>query len=391
MLAPEYPPAVIGGLGRHVGELTRLLSRSEAVDVYAPVDAASASPPIGVRLHEVRVPPAPSYQRFWLAYCDEAIRLAAGRDADVVHAHEWMTALAGANLAALLRKPLVVNVHLPQSSAFNAAIENVGLAHADLVIVNSEAVRDELLSRRGVRLAEVAVVPNGVDTVLFRPRRRERRDPGRVLFAGRLAPQKGVDVLLRAFEVVLRRRPDASLRVLGDGDQELYLRRFARYLGVARRVEFCGWCTDADLVENYRSAAVVAVPSRYEPFGLVAVEAMACGVPVVASRVGGVATVVEDGVSGYLVEPANYLELAQRIVALLVDEAGRAAMGRAARARAALFTWAQTASRTLELYRGVERRRDGDASRNRARLAREILRVVDADAEPAARALLEVL
>lgn len=390
VLSPEYPPRLFGGLGRHVDALTRALAGQASFEVYVPEGGHGRRPDPHVRLHEVSTGSAGDHQAFWLGYCRGAVGAAASAAVELVHAHEWMTAPAAVRLRRVLGRRLVFNVHLPQTASFNIAMEDLGLAHADLVLVNSEAVKDELLARH-VAVAPVAVVPNGVDAEAFSPASEPATGAELVLFVGRLAPQKGCDTLLRAFEILLRRCPSSRLAVAGDGDQELYLLRLARQLRIAHRVEFLGWREDADLIELYREAAVVAVPSRYEPFGLVSLEAMACGCPVVASRVGGLQDVVLDEETGYLVPPGDYLELARRLAAVLLDEALRLRLAEAARRRAAEFTWKRVGAGTIDHYRrlaGVPgdppRRVDGGAS---ARL----LEAVEPHLRPAVQDLVEAL
>jgi glycogen(starch) synthase len=227
-------------------------------------------------------------------------------------------------------------------------MENVGLAGADGVLVNSLSVDAELADRGSVA-APVTVVPNGVDLDRF-PAATMPPRPGRIAFAGRLVPQKGADVLLRAFGALLRRFPDAELVLAGDGVQRLYLERLARFLGVSRSVSFLGWQSPDELAEHYRSAAVAAVPSLYEPFGLVALEAMATGRPVVVSQVGGLAEILAGDVGGYTVTPGDHLDLATRLGALLADGNLAAAQGRAARRRAEDFGWDGIAERTRAVY-----------------------------------------
>src|SRR5207237_2666762 len=130
---------------------------------------------------------------------------------------------------------------------------------------------------------------------------------------GRLVAQKGLDFLLQAFAVVLHRCPESRLVIVGDGDLELYFKRIAHYLGISHRVHFVNWQIGPDLVKLFQRSQVVVMPSYYEPFGIVALEAMSCGRPVIASRVGGLIEIIEDGVQGYLVPPGDYLELARRL------------------------------------------------------------------------------
>jgi len=174
-----------------------------------------------------------------------------------------------------------------------------------------------------------------------------------ILFVGRLVPQKGVDVLLRAFAVVLRRCPGIRLVIAGDGYQRLYLERLSRHLGLPPHVEFVGWQTGPALARLYQAAEMVVVPSVYEPFGLVALEAMACGRPVVASRIGGLAEVIAEGRTGYLIPPGDYLSLARRMAQLLLEPARAAAMGQAARQEAMRYCWPRIAELTHDLYRST--------------------------------------
>jgi 1,4-alpha-glucan branching enzyme len=350
---------VLGGLGVHVDEMARAMGGRVAMEVFVPRARGYRRGDPGVRLHEVDAPDVASHVESWIAFSEAAAALVERRapDVDLVHCHDWSTALAGAILRQRLAVPMAVNVHLPQGHLARQRLEDRGLAAADLVIVNSRATAGELAAR-GLPLRRLEVVPNGVDRRRFRPPAEGDEDGGYVLFVGRLVAQKGVDWLLKAFAAVVRRLPEARLVVAGDGDLELYLQRVARYLGIPHRVDFRGWTTGAALVELYRRARLVVVPSYYEPFGIVALEAMACGRPVVASRVGGLAEVIEDGVGGRLVPAGDHLELARCLVALLGDPDLLRRMGEAARAHTARFTWEAAADRTLALYAEVTRRKE---------------------------------
>jgi len=354
LFSSEYPPHVLGGLGVHVEKLTSELAAAVDFDLYAPAEGDYLTANSAVRVNEVPAASVRTDVEHWLSYCQAAARLAEAstRTADLVHCHDWMTVLAGVRLRQVTGKPLVYNVHLPQGKGLRGALENLGLLAADIVLVNSQAVRSELLAR-GLPVRRIEVVPNGVDLETFRPAADWPRDGGYVLFAGRLVAQKGVEVLLRAFDAVLRRCPESRLVIAGEGDLELYLKGVARYLGFPDRVRMIGWQTGAALVELYQGAQAVVVPSLYEPFGIVALEAMACGRPVVASRVGGLEEILEDAVEGYLVTRGDHLELARRLAGLILDPQLRERMGAAARRRAEGFGWEQTAEDTLTLYHGL--------------------------------------
>ncbi len=364
-LASEYPPHVYGGLGTVVDALSRSIA-AEGVEVvvFVPAIDGYTEPPPRVELSPVPVRSAASNEDFWLSYSEAAGASLRnfGRRFDVVHCHDWMTALGALAARPATHTPVVMTIHLPQSTNANLVMENIGLLGSDGVVVNSTAVRAELLGRgirgdtcgrvddgRQDRLDEISVIPNGVDLARFSPGAEPPHRP-QVLFAGRLVPQKAVDVLMRAFGAVLRRHPAARLVIAGDGDQRLYLERLARFLGVRQHVDFLGWRSPDELSELYRSSMVTAVPSRYEPFGLVALEAMASGCPVVVGRVGGLVEIVEDDVSGFLVEPDDHLGLAGRLAALLSDRGLAHATGTAARHRAEQFGWTTIARRTIDLY-----------------------------------------
>jgi glycosyltransferase involved in cell wall biosynthesis len=353
LFSPEYPPHIFGGLGTHVQRVTSALAGPAAFELFVPDRGGYDETQPAVRLHQVPVRGARTNVEFWLRYCRGAVR-AAERIAipDLVHCHDWMTILAGIHLRARWQVPLVYNIHLPQASTPTLALENLGMAAADLVLVNSQAVRREIMAR-DLPARRVEVVPNGVDPDVFRLADDWPADGGYVLFVGRLVPQKGVDLLLQAFGVVLRRCPARRLIVAGDGDLELYLKRVTHYLGFPQRVVFAHWQTGPALVELYQKAQLVVMPSYYEPFGIVALEAMACGRPVIASQVGGLEEIVQDGVQGYLVPAGDYLQLARRMAGLILDPALRRQMGQAAREQAARFAWSVVAGTTMTLYRAL--------------------------------------
>ncbi|TAK34788.1 MAG: glycosyltransferase family 1 protein [Chloroflexota bacterium] len=212
------------------------------------------------------------------------------------------------------------------------------------------------IARRGYR-----VIPNPVDTSHFRPVHSPEDDSNaEVLFMGRLEPLKGIDVLLRALPLVCENMPEARFTVVGAGmgkSTDSIAEQNAMSLACgdfADRMRVLSRVPHGELPAIYAQAAVCVVPSRWEQFGYTCAEAMACGRAVVASRIGGLAELIEDRVSGLLVEPGDTDALAEAVVRLLGDTELREEMGRAARRRAeTMFATGVVAPRMAEFYRGV--------------------------------------
>lgn len=290
---------------------------------------------------------------------------------DVAHAHFWMSGLAAiqaAQAAGARRVPVVQTYHAlgtvkrrhqggrDTSPASRIRLERAIGRGADTVIATcSDEVAE--LAAMGVPRDRVRVVPCGVDLGLFAPGGAAAAPggPHRIAVLSRLVERKGVDTAIRA----LAHLPDAEMAVAGgpphgdlDADPEVRrLRRVARDAGVAGRVEFLGRLGRGEVPPLLRSASVVVTLPWYEPFGMVPLEAMACGAPVVASAVGGHLDTVVDGVTGTLVAPRDPEAAAGAVRALLDDPAKRDAMGAAAAARARdRYSWARVAADTAEVY-----------------------------------------
>jgi glycosyltransferase involved in cell wall biosynthesis len=218
-------------------------------------------------------------------------------------------------------------------------------------VANSFAVQKRLLAEG---FQEVEVVWTGSPDLGARP---PLEDPPIVGFAGRLVREKGVDVLLRAFALVVRRLPAARLILAGDGPEAQALRRLAEELGLGTSVAWLGHLPPAELEQGLRPAWVQAVPSLWaEPFGMVATEPMVRGTAVVASSTGGLAEVVQHGQTGLSVPPGDVAGLADALLQLLGDRDRAEEMGRAGRRVAAdRFSWAAHVDRFLELYQRLAR------------------------------------
>ena len=297
---------------------------------------------------------------------------------DVVHSHFWMSGYAALQAARELSIPVVHTFHAlgvvkrryqgerDTSPPERLGIERDVLRRADHVVATCSDELFELVRLGGTR-GRLTVIPCGVDLALFTPAgRRARRRPGRqrIVCLGRLVERKGVGNAITALAQI----PGAELVIAGgpprvelDRDPEVRrLRRLAREAGVEDRVDLRGRLDRADAAALLRSAdAVVCVP-WYEPFGIVPLEAMACGVPVVASAVGGMIDTVVDGVTGVHVSPRDPERLAEALAELLADPARRAAYGAAGAERARQrYGWPRVAAATLDVYARVagERRR----------------------------------
>ena len=307
-------------------------------------------------------------------FADDLRRQWARRRPDVVHAHFWMSGYAALQAARPLGVPVVMTFHAlgvvkrrHQGSRDTSPPERLGVEQrlveqADRIVATCSDEVFELLRLGGDR-RRISVVPCGVDLTTFRPSGpAEERRPGRhrLVYVGRLVERKGIGNAISALAgLVNNGGPDAELVVAGgpdaaqvDTDPEVRrLRALARKAHVEDRVEFRGRVGRAELPALLRSAdAVVCVP-WYEPFGIVPLEAMACGVPVVASAVGGIIDSVVDGKTGVHVPPRRPDLVAEALRDLLEDDGRRAAYGAAGVARVrSRYSWSRVAAGTLSAY-----------------------------------------
>lgn len=374
VLTREYPPHVYGGAGVVVDQLSRALSRRMAVEVRCFGERGPSPDDIVVRGYAPweRLAAGPEGPRFAPALETLSVALAMARDpvdADVAHAHTWYADMAGVWIRTLYRIPLVVTLHsleplrpwkadqLGSGYLLSSWIERTAVETADRVIAVSRGMRDDILRHFRVDPDRVVVIHNGIDPERFR--RTGARDalerhgvrPPYVLFVGRITDQKGIFHLLDAAP---RLPPGVQVVLCASApDTPEIEERLRRAVPGHPNVVWINAMVPVDeVVQLYSHAAVFACPSVYEPFGLINLEAMACETPVVASAVGGILEVVEDGKTGLLVEPGRPDALAAAIRRLLDDPALARDMGRAGRQRVEeRFSWASVAERTEQVYR----------------------------------------
>jgi glycosyltransferase involved in cell wall biosynthesis len=357
----------LGALGCRVTVHTRrddpTLPRRVPLAPGAVVDHVDAGPPRPVPKDEL----LPHMDAFAAALGARWRR----RPPDVVHAHFWMSCRAALAATRPQGPPVIATFHAlgvvkrrhqggaDTSPPEREAVERRIVARADAVIATCADERHELVALGGDP-ARIAIVPCGIDPERFSPagpaERRPRHGPVRFVVVSRLVPRKGVDDAIRALAAV----PGAELVVVGgpppgalDRDPEVRrLRAVARQAGVADRVDLRGRLPHAAVARLLRSADAAVCAPWYEPFGIVPVEAMACGLPVVGTAVGGLLDTVVDGRTGLLVPPRDPDALALAMRALAGDPERRRVMGRtAARRTRVLYDWETVAADTLDVYR----------------------------------------
>jgi starch synthase len=394
ILTNEYPPHIYGGAGVHVDYLTRELARLDGgrhslkILCFGEQHESSANQWVQGVAPDFEFP---CQDRRHLKLMDTLFRnlLMTGslQDVDLVHCHTWYTHLAGCLVRQLLGVPLVLTTHslephrpwkaeqLGAGYRVSTWLEQTAYQNADGVIAVSAAMQRDVQELYGVPAAKVRIIYNGIDIQQYRPTeapevlRRYGIDPEKpfVLFVGRITHQKGIMHLLRAAEYFKEGVP--LVLCASDPDTPEIGRATARKIEElrARSPREIVWISKfvprEDVIPIYSQAAVFVCPSIYEPFGIINLEAMACGTPVVASAVGGIKEVVVDGETGFLVdldpswieEPRAAQEFAHALAGavnrLLADEDLRRQMGRAARQRVEeLFSWTSIARQTLNFY-----------------------------------------
>jgi len=374
-VSSEYPPRVKGGLGVHVKELSRVLASKIKISIVVPRNDKKyeeLNRAICIELSEITADYKDPLS--WLLFSEAAANKIINMNPrpDIIHCHDWMTVLVGIKVKYILGIPFLFHLHLPNQDTLCRNIENLGLICADKVTVSSDVLCQQI-PRREIEITDkisdrIVAIPNGVDTNLFslpENKYQANKDGEYLLFVGRLVRQKGVDVLLHAMQYILKgfSGKNIKLKIVGEGppEYEIWLKELSAHLNIKDNVEWLGWVSHGnELVRLYQNAKIVVIPSIYEPFGIIALEAMACGRPIVASDEGGLREIIGYGndASGYLCEKSNDLDFAQWIMTLLrFDEvAQKMSHNGFMKIKSGIYSWNRIGERFLIEYEDIKKR-----------------------------------
>jgi glycogen(starch) synthase len=404
LISWEYPPVIEGGLGRHVRKLSEHLNR-EGVEVHVLTRGggrlAAREERHGVVVHRVREPDFPRDIKAFVHWVKAMNRhmvelgtqLCRGLEFDAVHSHDWLVAETGRRLARRFGVPWITTVHATEFGRHQGWVQNHPQSYihrvertmarrADRVITCSRFMQEHVANVFGLDPGRITVIPNGIDprdldpVVDDLPALRARfahSDQHLVLLVGRLVYEKGFHLALDALAPVAARLGNVRFVVAGTGTAETELRRQARRLGLLRHGTFLGWVGDDMLHALYRVSEIVIVPSIYEPFGLVALEAMASGCLCVVADTGGLREVVPgDGSVGLRFPSKDAQALEEVLEQALVDVDTRAQVVADAREHVLKFDWTEVARRTQQVYEEapLSTRRSTRPAQGSARLSR---------------------
>ena len=383
MLSWEFPPRSIGGLSRHVFELSRaLVAAGYRVDVLTCGGDKLPEREIMEGIGVWRVIPYPGaeerdfidwVQRLNFALLERGVVLVNRRGGfDLIHAHDWLVAFAARALKHIYTIPLLATIHATEYGRNNGLhtqeqrqISNIEwwlTYEAWKVICCSRYMQEELQHLFRLPPDKLTVIPNGIRPAIAMEAPENIPLPGSfydplarmIFYVGRLVPEKGVQVLLEAAPAILKRFPHACFVIAGTGPFADYLKKQAAELGLADKVYFTGYIDEQTKNFLYRSASVSVFPSLYEPFGIVALEAMVMGIPLVVSSCGGLDEIVEHGVDGLKAYPGDAGSLAGQVCRLLEHEELAAVMAEQAYQKVMQkYSWEKIAEKTGEVCREI--------------------------------------
>ena len=379
MLTWEYPPRVVGGIARVVHDLSkRLIKDGHEVTVvtYKEGDVPYFEDDKGVKVYRVdNYMINPNNFIDWIMQLNfnlisKASEIIAKEGKfDVIHAHDWLVAYAAKSLKNSYDIPIVATIHATEAGR-NSGIHDETQRYindtewmltyeANEVIVNSNYMKCELQRNFGLPFDKINVVPNGVNLTMYSGIERDydfRRNYASdnekiILYAGRLVYEKGVQHLIAAMPKILANYHDAKLVIAGKGGMIDNLKAQVDYLGLGNKVYFTGYMDHKSLCKLYKCADISVFPSIYEPFGIVALEGMLAGNPVVVSDVGGLNEIVEHGVNGMKSYAGNYNSIADSILTLLFDHKLCAEIAKNAKASVKeKYNWTKIAQDTHFTY-----------------------------------------
>lgn len=347
MLTWEYPPRVVGGISRVVYDLShRLIKDGHEVTVitYRDGEVPYFEDDKGVKVHRIdNFMINPNNFTDWIMQMNFAMISKASQiigeegKFDIIHAHDWLVAYAAKTLKESFGMPIVSTIHATEAGRNSGIHDEVQRYINDTewmltyesteVIVNSNYMKSELQRLFGLPFEKINVVPNGVNTGAFTGierdyefRRKYAMDNEKIiLFMGRLVYEKGIQYLISAMPKILSRYHDVKLVIAGKGGMLDELRRQVRALGIDNKVYFAGYLNGKDVQKMYKAADISVFPSTYEPFGIVALEAMLAENPVVVSDIGGLNEIVQHRENGMKSYAGNPNSIADSILELLFD------------------------------------------------------------------------
>jgi glycogen synthase len=382
ILSWEYPPLIEGGLARHVRKLSEALVEL-GVEAHVLTRGGEESPAEetagGVFIHRIREPTRPTDLGEFVAWVERmnSDMLAAGvelgdrLDFDLVHGHDWLVANACDHLARRFDAPLVTTIHATEYGRHQGWVEEHPQSYihgverwitnrSQRVIACSAYMRDQVADIFGVAESRITVIPNGIDpddlpctepAELARLRGEFAAPAERlVLLIGRLVYEKGFQLALEAMPKVIAAAPGTRFLVAGSGTHEEELKRQAEELGLMEHGTFLGWIGDDVLHSLYEIADLTVVPSIYEPFGLVALEAMASGCPCIVADTGGLREVVPHEEAGLRFRARDPEALAEVAIRVLSDPELEARLIAEAKEHVLRFDWADVAAQTATVY-----------------------------------------
>jgi len=377
----EFPPRVVGGIARHCEGLAKALVQQNH-DVHLFTLDFPGSPDYeemdGVKVYRASTELGHPNFLTWVLMFNHFLskRMADVTklvDFDVMHVHDWLAAFSGISFKHYMKKPMVLTVHStevgraqglhsPDSFSING-IEWWSIYEADRVIVCSQSMKTEICDHFNLPQNKVDVIPNAIDATKYqtsadRGAVRQRYGVGYgeklILCVGRLVPQKGVEYFIRAIPTIAKRYPEAKFIIVGEGWSRDILEAEASASGHGRKIRFTGFAPDQEVIDLMTGADVLVVPSIYEPFGIVALEGMATGVPVVASKVGGLAEVIDHDRTGLFVYPRSPESIAWAIDRILSDPDHAKWLTENAKEKLhKAYSWEAVAMKTVEVYRKV--------------------------------------
>ena len=379
MLTWEYPPRIVGGIARVVHDLSkRLIKDGHDVTVvtYREGELPYYENDKGVEVYRVdNYMITPNNFIDWIMQLNfnlvaKASELIAKEgNFDVIHAHDWLVANAAKTLKHAYNIPLVSTIHATESGR-NSGIHDETQRYINdtewmltyestEVIVNSNFMKGHIQGLFGLPFDKINVIPNGINLTNFNGIERDyefRRqfafyNEKIILYMGRLVYEKGIQHLIAAMPKILDNYHDAKLIIAGKGGMIDELKAQVEYMGISNKVYFTGYLDVKQVQKMYKCADVAVFPSTYEPFGIVALEAMLAGVPTVVSDVGGLNEIVEHGVTGMKSYAGNSNSIADSILTLLYDHALAAKVAKNAKAKVKeLYNWNKIAQDTHFTY-----------------------------------------